>query len=89
MAPWQAAMLLAGAERGAAELAAKLAVLLQERGLGGKGEDIEARLARWDGEWSERARAARGLAERWAKAARGLRQAQPERNLEIPNIPLP
>ncbi len=81
MAPWQAAMLLAGAERGAALLAAKLAVLLQERGLGGQGEDIEARLICWDGERSARAQAARGLAERWAKLARGL--------VQIPKKPLP
>lgn len=82
MAPWQAAMLLAGAERGAQDLAAKLAVLLQERGLGGKSEDIEARLIRWDGEGSARAKAARGLAERWAQAARALRQAQSEQDLD-------
>jgi len=72
MAPWQAAMLLAGAERGEALLAAKLAVLLQERGLGGRGEDIEARLGRWDGERSARAQGARQLAERWAKLAGSL-----------------
>ncbi len=79
MEPWQAAMVLAGADSGAALLGAKLAVLLQERGLGGRGEDLEARLMRWDGERSGRAEAARKLAQRWAKLARGLRQAQPER----------
>ena len=80
VAPWQAAMLLAGAERGAGSLAAQLAVLLQERGLGGTGEDLEARLGRWQADRGARAQAARGLAERWAKAARGLRPvaARPE-----------
>lgn len=79
MEPWQAAMVLAGADSDAALLGAKLAVLLQERGLGGRSEDLEARLMRWEGERSGRAEAARKLSQRWAKLARGLRQAQPER----------
>ncbi|RJY08320.1 ATP-dependent helicase HrpB [Aurantiacibacter aquimixticola] len=69
MAPWQAAMLLAGADRGEALLAAKLAVLLQERGLGGRSEDLEARLARWEMDRSTRARGAMRLAEGWARKA--------------------
>lgn len=69
MAPWQAAMLLRGAERGAALRAAKLATLLQERGLGGRGEDMEARLMRWDGDRSGRAKAALRLAKGWAQRA--------------------
>ncbi len=48
MEPWQAAMLLYGAEHGGAAQAAKLALLLQERGLGGRGEDLAQRLERWD-----------------------------------------
>ncbi|OYW45172.1 MAG: ATP-dependent helicase HrpB [Sphingomonadales bacterium 32-68-7] len=66
MEPWQAAMLLFGAEHRAALAAAKLALLLQERGLGGKGEDLVQRLARWDGDRSPRANSARKLAEGWA-----------------------
>lgn len=81
MAPWQASMLLFGASHGAARLAAKLALLLQERGLGGRGEDLAARLQRWDGDRSGRAEAARKLADGWAKRAEGLRQALPERGL--------
>ncbi len=77
MEPWQAAMLLAGAEAGAALLAAKLAVLLQERGLGGRSEDLEARLARWEGERSPRAQGALRLAEGWARIARGLSRDSP------------
>jgi len=72
MEPWQAAMLLFGAEHGAAEQAAKLALLLQERGLGGRGEDLAQRLARWDGDRSGRAEASRKLAAGWAAKARAL-----------------
>ena len=72
MEPWQAAMLLYGAEHGAAEQAAKLALLLQERGLGGRGEDLAQRLARWDGDRSSRAEASRKLAAGWAKRAHDL-----------------
>ena len=67
MEPWQAAMLVAGVKRGQALLAAKMAVLLQERGLGGRSEDLETRLARWDADRSPRARQALRLAESWAK----------------------
>ncbi len=70
--PASAAMLLFGAEHGEAGTAAKLALLLQERGLGGRGEDLEARLARWNGDRGARAEASRKLAGRWAKQARHL-----------------
>ncbi len=76
--PPLAHMLLFAAERGAAGDAAKLALLLQERGLGGRGEDLAQRLSRWDGDRSARAEASRKLAGRWSGIARGLRQAQPE-----------
>lgn len=72
MEPWQAAMLLFGAQHGAGETAARLALLLQERGLGGRGEDLTARLQRWDSERSGRADAARKLADGWARRAQGL-----------------
>jgi ATP-dependent helicase HrpB len=72
MAPWQAAMVLYGAEHGAAEPAVKLALLLQERGLGGKGEDLAHRLSRWNGDRSSRAEASRKLAAGWAKRAQSL-----------------
>lgn len=67
--PASAATVLAGAEAGQAEDAAKLVLLLQERGLGGRGEDLLQRLDRWDSERGGRAEAARKLAGRWAKAA--------------------
>ncbi|MFC3101282.1 ATP-dependent helicase HrpB [Altererythrobacter lauratis] len=72
MEPWQAAMLLFGAQYGAGRQAARLALLLQERGLGGRGEDLAARLQRWDGDRSGRADAARKLADGWALRAEGL-----------------
>jgi ATP-dependent helicase HrpB len=72
MEPWQAAMLLYGAEHDAAAQAAKLALLLQERGLGGRGEDLAQRLARWDGDRSPRAEASRKLAAGWSKKAQTL-----------------
>ena len=69
--PQAAAMVLFGAEHGAAETAARLALLLQERGLGGRGEDLEARLARWNADRSSRADASRKLAAGWAREAGG------------------
>jgi len=72
MEPWQAAMLLHGAQHGRADQAAKLALLLQERGLGGRGEDLAQRFVRWDGDGSSRAEASRKLAQGWAAKARAL-----------------
>lgn len=71
MEPWQAAMLLFGARHGAGEQAARLALLLQERGLGGRGEDLAARLQRWNGDRGGRADAARKLAAGWARRVEG------------------
>jgi ATP-dependent helicase HrpB len=87
MEPWQAAMLLFGAEHDAALEASKLTLLLQERGLGGRGEDLAQRLARWNGDRSSRAEASRKLAAGWASKAGVLRQAQRERKGE--NVPKP
>ncbi|OGS58289.1 MAG: ATP-dependent helicase HrpB, partial [Erythrobacter sp. RIFCSPHIGHO2_12_FULL_63_10] len=67
--PSSAAAILAGARQGQALAAAKLVLLLQERGLGGSGEDLIQRLHRWDGDRGSRAEAARKLAAKWAKAA--------------------
>ena len=78
MDPPLAHMLLWAAERGAASEAAELALLLQERGLGGRGDDLEARLARWRSDRSPRAQASRELARRWARLAHGLRRAHAE-----------
>ncbi|WP_429275222.1 ATP-dependent helicase HrpB [Novosphingobium gossypii] len=86
MDPAQAAMILRAAEHGAADDAAKLALLLQERGLGqgrgGRSDDLAQRLSRWNDDRSARAQASRKLASGWARRAAGL-VAAAERD-EIP-----
>ncbi|MEO6093180.1 MAG: ATP-dependent helicase HrpB [Novosphingobium sp.] len=68
--PPLAHMLLFAREHGAEARAAKLALLLQERGLGGRGEDLAGRLVRWDSDRSPRAEASRKLAAGWARLTR-------------------
>ena len=65
--PRLAHMLIEGARRGLGGLAAEVAVLLSERGLGGPDADLETRLTRWRRERGGKAESARRLAERWAK----------------------
>jgi len=72
MTPELAHMLLFAARHGAAGEAARLALLLQERGLGGRSDDLALRLARWNADRSPRSEASRKLASGWAKRARGL-----------------
>ncbi|MET1754938.1 ATP-dependent helicase HrpB [Novosphingobium sp. RD2P27] len=72
MDPSQAAMVLHGAALGEGQMAARLALLLQERGLGGRGEDLANRLGRWDSDRSARADASRKLAASWARRAQKL-----------------
>lgn len=69
MPPRLAHMLLRAGELGLAGVAAEVAVLLGERGLGGNDPDLELRLRRWRGDGSPKAKAARQLAERWRRAA--------------------
>ncbi len=69
--PRLAHMVLEGAALGAAEPAARLAVLLGEQGLGGSDIDLRERLTRLDRDGSPRARDAKALAGRWARAAGG------------------
>ena len=64
-------MLIAAAARGLGPLAARIAVLLGERGLGGRSSDIDDRLRLWARDRSPRADAARKLADRWARSAGG------------------
>ncbi|HYD88504.1 MAG TPA: ATP-dependent helicase HrpB [Vitreimonas sp.] len=52
-------------------LAARIAVLLTEQGLGGRSADLRERLHRFDGERGQRAEAARSLARRIARTAGG------------------
>lgn len=63
--PRLAHMLVAASARGWANMAADVAVLLSERGLGGNDMDLETRLRRWRSERGRRAEAARGLSRRW------------------------
>lgn len=70
--PLSAAAILLGAEAGQARDIARIMLLIQERGLGGRGEDLAHRLARWNTDRSARAEASRKLADRWAKAAERL-----------------
>ncbi len=65
--PNLAHMVAVAAQSGQAEDAGMLAVLLQERGLGGQGEDIETRFERFVRERGAKADAARMLAQRIAR----------------------
>jgi ATP-dependent helicase HrpB len=65
--PRLAHMLIAAEDRA---LAAEVAMLLSERGLGGPDTDIDTRLSRWRGDRGKRADAARSIAHRWADGAR-------------------
>ncbi|WP_163270480.1 ATP-dependent helicase HrpB [Chelativorans alearense] len=64
-------MVTVAAGQGRALAAARLAVILSERGLGGASVDLDERLSRFPTERGQRAQAARGLAERLAQAAAG------------------
>ncbi|WP_404367225.1 ATP-dependent helicase HrpB [Sphingomonas sp. MMS24-J45] len=66
LAPRLGHMLVRSGERGLGEVAAEVAVLLGERGLGGNDVDLETRRRRWRGERGQRAEAGRKLAKRWA-----------------------
>src|SRR5690606_32703977 len=64
-------MVAVAAAKGHARAAARVAVLLSERGLGGSSIDLDERLSRFATDRSQRAQAARALAERLARAAGG------------------
>ncbi|MEW9853842.1 ATP-dependent helicase HrpB [Novosphingobium sp. M1R2S20] len=72
MDPPQAAMVLYGAALGEAQTAARLALLLQERGLGGRSDDLISRLRRWEMDRTPRSEASRRLATGWAKRGEKL-----------------
>src|SRR5437868_8335516 len=73
--PRLAHMLIEAESRGWGALAAEVAVLLSERGLGGQDADLELRLRRWRSEKGKRAEAARGLAKRWRSLLRAQAKA--------------
>jgi ATP-dependent helicase HrpB len=62
-------MLVRAGGMGLAEIAAEVAVLLGERGIGGQDTDLSQRRMRWRRESGKRADAARAMAKRWAKLA--------------------
>jgi ATP-dependent helicase HrpB len=72
MAPDQAAAVLHGARGGCGEDAARLVMLLQERGLGGRSVDLLQRLARWRGDRAPRSLSAARIAQGWAGQAERL-----------------
>ncbi len=67
--PHLAHMVIVAADSGQSEQAATLALLLQERGLGGQSDDIEVRLERFTGDRGTRAGAVRSLVRRIGKMA--------------------
>ena len=75
--PNLAHMVVTAAHSGQAQDAAMLAVLLQERGLGGPSEDIEARFERFVRERGPKADAARKLADRIARLCGGNAGVEP------------
>jgi ATP-dependent helicase HrpB len=76
-------MLITAASEGRGLLAARIAVLLGERGLGGRSSDLEERLRGLARERGPRAEAARRLAERWARAAGDIGDADPAEAGEV------
>ncbi|GLV20440.1 helicase [Sphingobium sp. TomMM35A] len=60
-------MLVRAGELGLADVAAEIAVLLGERGIGGQDVDLSQRRLRWRRESGKRADAAKAMARRWAK----------------------
>ena len=71
LSPRIAHMLVRAGERGMAQTAAEVAVLLGERGIGGQDTDLTLRLQRWRRESGKRADAGRALASRWARLVGG------------------
>jgi ATP-dependent helicase HrpB len=67
--PRLARMVLDAAREGAGEMAAQIAVLVGERGLGGNDADLTHRLDQFRRDRSRRAEEARGMAKRWADTA--------------------
>ncbi len=82
MPPRLAHMLVRAGERGLAEVAAQVAVLLSERGLGGNDPDLEVRRRRWRSERSVKAEASRKLAVRWARLGPSLKRTEERSSAE-------
>lgn len=76
--PRLARMIVDSHRRGAGEDAAAIAAILTERGLGGDGVDLDARLDNFRRDRSPRGAAARQLAERWASQVAAAEPASAE-----------
>ena len=81
LSPRLAHMLVRAGERGLGDVAADVAVLLGERGIGGQDTNLTLRRQRWRRESGKRAEAARAMARRWARlispSETGSQQALP------------
>jgi ATP-dependent helicase HrpB len=76
--PRLAAMIIAASEEDNALLAAEIAAVVSERGLGGNDADLSHRIAEFRRDRSRRGEEARNLARRWAESAGGkIREASP------------
>ncbi len=83
MPPRLAHMMLRSVDLGLVGLAAEVAVLLGERGLGGADADLDSRLRRWRADRGAKAKAARALADRWARSLPAPVAAQGDDGLGI------
>jgi ATP-dependent helicase HrpB len=84
--PRLARMVINAAREGAAALAAEIAVLIGERGLGGDDVDLTLRLDALHRDRSPRARDARGMAKRWAEIAAADAPAPEDNDLSVGSI---
>lgn len=77
LSPRLAHMLVRAGAMGLGQVAADVAVLLGERGIGGQDTDLTLRRQRWRRESGQRAEAARALATRWARLVPGAEAGPP------------
>jgi ATP-dependent helicase HrpB len=87
--PRLARMALDGARLGAAPLAAEIAIVLTERGLGGDDTDLRHRVEELRRDRSRRAEDARAMAKRWAETARASAAALARITAQRPSITSP
>lgn len=77
VAPRIGHMLVRAGEMGLGDVAAEVAVLLGERGIGAQDADLTQRRTRWRRENGQRADAARAMAKRWTRLAPSSGDAPP------------
>jgi ATP-dependent helicase HrpB len=79
--PRLARMIVDSNRHGSGEEAAEIAAILTERGLGGDGADLDARLDQFRRDRSQRASSARDLARRWAQQVASAEKPKGEGDL--------